>query len=285
MGGGSDVDASFQRVASGISGGDVVVIRTSGSNGYNDYLDGLMSPDSVETLLLDNRTKADSAYADWVIRSAEFLFIAGGDQSDYLNQWQGTLTQSAIQHVYDKGGFVGGTSAGHAVMSEGIYDPDGILSVYSDEAVTDACHPYIHLSTGFLQLPHMQNVVNDSHFAERDRMGRLLTFMAILGESSIAPTLQPITGIGIDEATAMLVDASGYGIVDGSGSVYVLREGSSTARIQVACGQAVRYEGVERYRVGNGGYFDLATGQSSASPTLIGIDGRYGSFYLPSNPY
>ena len=285
MGGGTDVDASFLRIASQMPGGDVVVIRTSGSNGYNDYLFDLMTPDSVETLLLDSRSKADSAYADWVIRSAELLFIAGGDQSDYLNQWEGTATQAAIQHVYDKGGFVGGTSAGLAIQGEAIYDPDGILSVYSEEAVTDACHPYIHLSTGFLSPPFLGDVITDSHFAERDRMGRLLTFMARLGEPSIAPTLQPVTGIGIDEATAMLVDATGLGVVDGAGSVYVLREGASTHRLQVECGAAVQYEGVERLAIGDGGFYDFVSGQSSASPVLIGIDGRFGSFYLPSNPY
>ena len=39
MGGGLDVDASFSQRAFPIAnGGDVVVIRTSGTNGYNDYL-------------------------------------------------------------------------------------------------------------------------------------------------------------------------------------------------------------------------------------------------------
>lgn len=286
MGGGSDVDAAFTgRVAPVIGGGDVVVLRTSGSNGYNSYLYNLMSPDSVETLLVDSVSKADSDYVEWVVESAEFVFIAGGDQSDYLNNWQGTRLEDAIRHVYNKGGVVGGTSAGLAVQSQYIYDPDGILSVYSDEAVTNPCHAYINLSWDFLNLPWMNNIITDSHFQERDRMGRLLTFMARLSEPGIAPTSNPITGIGVDEATSMYLDGNGYGVVDGSGAVYVLREGSSTQLTQVQCGSVVVYEDIERYRLNSGDHFNFATGTSSVSPVLLGIDGGFANFYSPSDPY
>ena len=283
MGGGTDVDAAFTgRVVPVVDGGDVVVIRTSGSNGYNSYLYNLMAPDSVETLLVDTVSKANSDYVEWVVESAEFLFIAGGDQSDYLNNWQGTRLEDAIRHVYDKGGVVGGTSAGLAVSSQYIYDPDGILSVYSEEAVTDPCHEYINLSWDFLNLPWMDNIINDSHFQERDRMGRLLTFMARLSDPGISPT---ITGIGVDEATSMYLDGNGYGIVDGSGAVYVLREGASTQHTQVQCGAPVVYEDVERYRLTSGDFFDFANRTSSVSPLLIGIDGAFTNFYSPSDPY
>lgn len=92
MGGGSDVDSAFSnRVVGHVgSNADVVVLRTSGSDGYNSYLQGLMAADSVITLIVDTRNKANEDYVDWVIRSAEFVFVAGGDQSDYLNQWSGT---------------------------------------------------------------------------------------------------------------------------------------------------------------------------------------------------
>jgi len=53
----------------------------------------------VETLVLDSFSKADSDYADWVIRSAEMVYIAGGGQSDYLNYWQGSKTEDAIRFV------------------------------------------------------------------------------------------------------------------------------------------------------------------------------------------
>ena len=286
MGGGLEVDSAFTNHAGPVIGaGDIVVLRTTGSDGYNDYLMNLLQPDSVETLRVDSRSKADSDYVDWAVRSAELVWIAGGDQSDYLNQWQGTRLEAALQHVYDKGGVLGGTSAGHAVMSQFIYDPDGILSVFSDEAVSDPCQAYIHLSFGFLDLPFMVGVINDSHFQERDRMGRLLTFMARIGQPTISPTAQPITGLGIDEDTALYIDANGLGTAEGSGTVDVLRESGATARTQVQCGQPVVFTGVDRYSLSHGDVFDFSDGSSSVTPLAVGIDGTRTPFYLPSNPY
>lgn len=286
MGGGSDVDQAFsQRVAPVIDGGDVVVLRTTGSNGYNGYLFNLMGADSVETLRLDSRSRADSSYADWVIRSAEFVFIAGGDQAEYLNLWQGTATQDALQHVHDKGGVIGGTSAGLAVLGNWIYDPDGIPGIFSDEAVTDPCHPYMNISGRFLDLPWLDDVITDTHFEARDRMGRLLTFMARIRQPGLAPTANPILGIGVDEGTAMYIDDAGLGRVDGSGTVYVLRESGATTRQRVQCGSAVEYYDVNRYALRAGDTYNWSTGAASRAPLPIGVDGRAGAFYSPSDPY
>ncbi|MDN3638228.1 Type 1 glutamine amidotransferase-like domain-containing protein [Simiduia curdlanivorans] len=277
MGGGTDVDAAFSnRVAPQIQGGDIVVLRTSGTDAYNSYLKGLTNADSVETLIVDRQSLANDAYVEWVVKSAEFVWIAGGDQSDYLNQWAGTKLAAAINHVYQKGGVIGGTSAGDAVQSQHIYDPDGILGVYSDEAVTDLCHPYINISSDFLSTPIMQKVITDTHFAERDRMGRLMVFMANLPTNT--------TGIGADEATSIFFNASGQGVVDGSGDVYILRENGNTSRTQVSCGLPVVYQNLLRYKLSAGDTFNLNTGASSVSAKSIGIDGRNNNFYINS-PY
>jgi glutamine amidotransferase PdxT len=50
------------------------------------------------------------------IRNAEALFIAGGDQSDYVKLWKGTPIEDAIHHVAAKPAPVGGTGAGMAIM-------------------------------------------------------------------------------------------------------------------------------------------------------------------------
>ncbi|SHE79101.1 cyanophycinase [Microbulbifer donghaiensis] len=277
MGGGSDVDAAFtRRVKPLLAGGDVVVLRTSGSDGYNDYLQQLLGADSVETLIVDRRQYADDDYVAWAVRSAEFVWIAGGDQSEYLNQWQGTLLQQALDEVLARGGVLGGTSAGAAVQSEHIYDPDGVLGIYSSEAVTDLCHEYINISTGFLSTPAMQNLIIDTHFAERDRMGRLMVFMAGLPPG--------IRGIGVDEATSIFFSTDGGGIVDGSGHVYVLAEDGATSRSQASCGEPVIYEDVLRYQLSEYEQFNIFTGATSVVPKRIGIDGRNGSFYI-NQPY
>ncbi|QDP01498.1 cyanophycinase [Thalassotalea sp. PS06] len=279
MGGGSDVDAAFSnRVLPHISADmDVVIIRTSGSDGYNDYLNGLLNADSVNTLLVDSRTLANSDYVNWVIKSAEFVFIAGGDQADYLNQWQGTELQNSLQHVYDKGGVVGGTSAGMALLGGTVYDPDGILGAISDEVVTDFCHETINFSGGVFNNSLLANVVTDTHFAERDRMARSIVF---LGHQSANAKV-----ISADENTSLFVNSDGASQVDGSGAVYVFRETASTQRTQLSCGSPVIYENVERIKLTSGDTINLSNWQHNGAVINVSIDGRQNNYYTPTNPY
>ncbi|SNY59766.1 Cyanophycinase [Arsukibacterium tuosuense] len=278
MGGGADVDAAFaNRIKPHIKGGNVVVLRTSGTAAYNDYLQGLTDAASVETLIVNTRTKANSDYVDWAIRSAEFVFIAGGDQSDYLNQWQGTRVQDALMHVYNKGGALGGTSAGNHVLGEFIYDPDGVLGAISSEAVTDFCHETINISSNFLGLPLLDGIITDTHFKQRDRMGRSVVFQARLGSSGRV--------VAVSEATSLFVTADGNGVVDGSHEVYVLRADGQTQYQQTNCGQPVIINDLLRYKVLPGQSYNLLNNSSSVSPSRLSIDGRSGSFYNPANPY
>ncbi|MFC3033289.1 cyanophycinase [Pseudoalteromonas fenneropenaei] len=278
MGGGTDVDEAFSnRVKPHIQGGDVVVLRTSGTDAYNDYLLPLLNADSVETLIVDTASKANSDYVDWAIRSAEFVFIAGGDQSDYLNQWQGTKVQTALNHVYSKKGIIGGTSAGNAVQGQYIYDPDGLLGAISAEVVTDFCHETINISSNFLSTPILQGVITDTHFQERDRMGRMATFFAHLSNQKYA--------IGVSEHSALYVKESGTSVIDGTGNVYVVGKDSQTQFNQISCGQPVIIQNLLNYRLQAGDTFNLTTGASNVTPERLSIDGRNTNFYAPLNPY
>ncbi len=286
MGGGFDVSRALTaRAAPVIRGGDVVVLRTTGSDGYNDYLLDRLEADSVETLRVDTRTLADSDYVAWAVRSAELVWIAGGDQSDYLDAWDDTQLEDAIRDAYARGGVVGGTSAGLAVASEFIYDPDGVASATTPEAVEDPCEPGVQLATGFLGLSATAGVIADSHARERDRLGRLLVFMARIRAPGLPPTAAAITGVGIDVDTALFIPAAGHSVVDGDSDVYVLREDDQTVRHQVACGAPVVYTGVLRYRLRQNDWFDFSTGDSSVAPMRIGIDGRTDAIYEPPDPY
>lgn len=278
MGGGSDVDAAFSnRVKNHVgSGADVVVLRTSGTDAYNSYLSGLMSADSVETLIIDNRTKANSEYVDWAIRSAEFVWITGGDQSDYLNQWAGTKTQAAIQHVFDKGGVIGGTSAGMAVLAGTVYDPDGVAGAVSSEVVTDFCHNTLNYSSTFINIPLLNNVITDTHFYERDRMGRLSVFLANNAQHS---------GVAASEGTSIFIDENGLGTVDGSYEVYVLKETANTQRTQLSCGKPVIYSGLQRIKLVSGQTYNFTNGAHNGQTLTIGVDGRNATFYSPSSVY
>src|SRR5687767_15359372 len=115
QGGGTDVDENFVRMGARSGGGDFVVIRASGSNGYNQYIYDLCGCDSVETIVFRNRQAAFDPFVIATIRNAEALFLAGGDQSEYVQFWKGTPVEDAIHHVAGKPAPIGGTSAGMAV--------------------------------------------------------------------------------------------------------------------------------------------------------------------------
>jgi len=121
QGGGTDVDENFVRMGARSGGGDFVVIRASGTDAYNPYIYDLCSCDSVATIVFKNRNAVSDPFVIETIRNAEALFIAGGDQSDYVKLWKGTQIEDAIHHVAAKPAPVGGTSAGMAIMSEFIY--------------------------------------------------------------------------------------------------------------------------------------------------------------------
>ncbi len=278
MGGGTDVDAAFSnRMAPQIKGGNIVVLRATGTDAYNSYLQGLTGAASVETLIVDTQTKANSAYVEWAIKSAEAVFIAGGDQSAYLNAWQGTLVQSAIAHVYQKGGVVGGTSAGDHVLSQYVYDPDGVSGAISSEVVTDYCHNTINISSNFLSFPLLANTLNDTHFRQRDRMGRSAVFQAKLGQNGRV--------IAVSEATSLFVTADGQGIVDGSNEVYVLRADSQTQYTQTSCGLPVIIKDLLRFKLLPGERYNLLDNSTLVTPVRISIDGRNSAFYNPVSPY
>ena len=86
MGGGTDVDAAFQWMCQRAGGGDFLVIRTTGTDAYNPYIQELCPQmDSVETIIITSITGANTSYVSSQIQNAEALWIAGGDQSTYVN--------------------------------------------------------------------------------------------------------------------------------------------------------------------------------------------------------
>src|SRR5262245_33141046 len=58
MGGSTDVEEALKWMIRLSGGGDFLILRASGSTGYNDFIKELGEVNSVETLLLDSREKA-----------------------------------------------------------------------------------------------------------------------------------------------------------------------------------------------------------------------------------
>ena len=258
QGGGTDVDENFVRMGARAGGGDFVVIRASGTDAYNPYIYGLCGCDSVATIVFKNRGAAFEPFVIDQIRNAEALFIAGGDQSDYVTFWKNTPVEDAINYVAAKPAPVGGTSAGMAVMSEFIYSAMTSSSLTSAEGLADPFHRDLTLDRDFLTLPRLGGLITDQHLQERDRMGRTVAFLARLvtdGWTSVG------RAIAADRETALHVDPS-----DGSAEVlstpthpspyvYFLRTPGPPEVCQP--GTPLTFRNVSVYRIGPGGRFDI----------------------------
>ncbi|TAE07619.1 MAG: T9SS C-terminal target domain-containing protein [Bacteroidetes bacterium] len=219
-GGGTDNDNAMRWFLQRAQGGDVVVIRASGSNGYNDYLMtelGILVH-SVETLLIPSRSAAEQAYVAQQIRNAEALFIAGGDQYQYYQYWKDTPVEEAINYLLqEKKAVVGGTSAGMMVLGKAYYAPSS-NGVTSNEAMLNPYHANMNLlgKNDFLNAPFMQNTLNDTHFDQRTRGGRLMAFLARMETDWRVNS----RGIACNETTAIAVDATGKARVYGTSTEY-----------------------------------------------------------------
>lgn len=150
-------------------------------------------------------TSRNDAYNPKYIRFMEHLtgaFFTGGNQLALTSAIGGTPLSQALYRMYERGGVVGGTSAGasavsrHMIMSgsKGLSPRKGKVSVAAG-------------------LGLLKNVVVDQHFSARRRIGRLLTVVAH------NPFL---LGIGIDEDTACHIRPEKAFDVYGSGTVTVL---------------------------------------------------------------
>jgi cyanophycinase len=253
MGGGTDVDAAFQWMCQRSGNGDFLVIRASGTDAYNPYIQQLCpNENSVATLIIPNSTAANDPFVVSTIQHAEGLWIAGGDQSNYINFWQGTPVESALNSLIAQGVPIGGTSAGMNVLSQFVYTALASQGVTSSQALANPYNKYITLGENFVNISMLQGLIDDPHFVTRDRMGRDLAFLCRIynnGWSSFP------RDIAIDEQTALLLDSKGSGTVVGSSAVYFLQAPGAPQVCQP--GVPLTYQNISVYRINSSGTFNV----------------------------
>ncbi len=258
-GGGTDVDAALQWIIDQVRGCtscatkvDVVILRSTGSNGYNDYIYAMNGVDSVETLVVTSARDSNTAAVEATVRAAEVVFFAGGDQCDYVTNFRGTRVEAAVEAVYARGGGVGGTSAGTAIQGEFTYDAC-TGSVTSSQALLDPYHRAITFTYDFFDWAHMGGVITDSHFFARDRMGRTMAFVARQIRDGRAATA---LGLAVNEATSVVVDKNGLATVIGGGPAYFVL-GDHFPEV-CESGTPLTYSNFKIWKVPAGGTFNLA---------------------------
>ena len=127
------------------------------------------------------------------LQKAKLIFISGGDQTRFMDIVQNTPIKTAIKKAYKNGSTISGTSAGAAVMSEKMITGNQKLQKEYSGTFDNIRYDNLETSEG---LGLIKTAIIDQHFLKRNRYNRLLTALVEF------PTL---TGIGIDEATAIIV--------------------------------------------------------------------------------
>lgn len=215
MGGATENDNAMIWFLEKANGGDVLVLRASGSDGYNDYFFSELGVtiNSVETLVINDASAAEDPYVLEQITNAEAIWFAGGDQYNYVSYFKDTfVAQLLTNHVVVKGGVIGGTSAGMAILGDHYFSAEN-GTVTSQQALQN---PYDNrMAIGnqdFLQLPFLEHTITDTHFDNPDRRGRSAAFLA-----RIATDFQVRSfGIGSEEFTAVCIEENGEARVFGS---------------------------------------------------------------------
>ncbi len=163
---------------------------------------------SVTTLHADTRTRADEDQFSRCLESATGVWLGGGQQT-WLTAWyRGTLVHERLRRLLDRGGVIGGTSAGAAVMS------DWMIAGGKRDPIE---------GRGFGFFPE---AVIDQHFLKRNRLHRLAKLLEAHTEC---------IGLGVDERTALVVQLKGR-------RLSVVGESYVTAYVPQAEGRPQRLE-------------------------------------------
>ena len=214
MGGASEDDQAMKWFLQRANGGDILVLRTSGSDGYNDYLytDLGITVNSVETIVCNSSNASNEAYVQQKISQAEAIWFAGGDQWHYISYWRGTKIDSLINDgIQNRNIVIGGTSAGMAIQGKYYFSAEN-GTITSAEAISNPYRVDATVdSTKFLINPFLHDVITDTHYDSPDRKGRHIAFLArILTDYGVTGK-----GIACDEYTAVCIDDNGIASVYG----------------------------------------------------------------------
>jgi len=264
MGGGGIVDAAYEAIASHAGGGHIVILRAVSDDGfdphdgeYDEWFRTKWGPvASAETIVFHHREASFDPRVVAVLRGADGIFVAGGDQSNYIRYWKGTPVQDAMNAHVRANRPIGGSSAGLAILGHYSYTALDGGSLESKTALSDPFNPGVTLENDFLHFRWLEDVITDTHFSRRSRLGRLITFIARIDmDRGDTRTF----GIGIDEHSALLIDAQGIGrLTPGSeGSAWLIMP--QRAATDLRAGQALTLVDIRILRMNQDSSVDLKT--------------------------
>ena len=234
LGGGKNEKVGISKFISRANGGDLLVISAKVNlnhrythDFWNISEESGIKLNSVSTISFLDRKAGNSKFILEKIKNAEAIFFTGGDQSKYINRIKGTKAHKLLLSKIDTIA-IAGTSAGLAIMGEYIFSAKkgGLGSSY---ALKNPHSEYITIEEDFFYSSLLKGIITDTHFSERSREGRLLSFMH---NAQFSFSLKSIMGIGVDEQTSIAVTQSEIQVF-GQGSAWVYESSNDASTYQM----------------------------------------------------
>lgn len=211
IGGGEDKDANptvlkrFLEVSGG-KNADIVILPTASqleeTGSIYEEIFLKLGAANASSIPISSREDCNNPEFAERCQNATGIFMTGGNQLRLSTILGGTIVARTIRTVNAQGVPIAGTSAGASIMSEHM-----MAGGSADQSPSEG---------GAVLAPGLglTNVgVIDQHFSERNRLGRLLSAIA----------LNPfLLGIGIDEDTAAFIGPEDTMDIVGSGTVTVV---------------------------------------------------------------
>ena len=166
-------------------------------------------PNPIVMLNFDKTTVQNPKLND-SLQKAKLIFISGGDQTRFMNVVANTPVYNSIHKAFQNGSIIAGTSAGAAVMSEKMITGNQKLEKEYSGTFDNIRFDNLETTPG---LGLVTKAIIDQHFLRRSRYNRLISAMV---------EFPHLTGIGIDESTAIIVDGNTISVV-GESEVIVMK--------------------------------------------------------------
>ncbi len=203
---------------------------------------------TAEVSYIADRAAAFEPATTAPLAEATGIFLTGGNQMRLAAILGGSPVEAAIHARHAAGATVAGTSAGASILSRHM--------VAVGAGGNGPRQRMAQLAAGFGLI---DGVIIDQHFRQRDRIGRLLSLIA-LNPGQL--------GLGIDEDTAALIDAAGLLEVLGRGTVIIVDGQRMTSDIaQQQIDRPLNVADATLHALAHGARYDLATRRPLPFPT------------------
>ena len=196
IGGGSIPDSLFEFFANYIGGKDQPIVYIPTATTDEEFIqkgEHLIKFTSrgftnLSTIHTRNKKEADDPKNIALMRNAKGLYFGGGDQQLIADAYAGTKLYDEFIALLNRGGVIMGTSAGATIM--------GSLMVGGDARDDISKNYNFNLAFSF-----MTNTALDQHVLARNRQFDLI---------SVIENYPGTLGIGMDESTAIIVEAGQF---------------------------------------------------------------------------